>query len=192
MCNRAIERGCQRSGWSTFAQPSHRLFNLPFLILLLCAVTACSSDRPRPPVSFPFSVLEKGAMLVEEIEVIEYRPYVFELTFESPDGQDIPRIRRLLIGDGRPENSGVTLPIKMIVWNLGNESQSPIFEQLINTRGANSWSSTDISRHVGYVSLRPGTYRIQVTNVEAKAEFENIRVKFLVGIPPKSAIIKEK
>jgi len=79
---------------------------------------------------------------------------------------------------------GITIPIHIKIEMLNDnksKQKTTIFDEIVNTTGADSWGTRDISRNIASVHLSPGEYIVNLTTTEETALPAWVDTYFYVG-----------
>ena len=161
--------------------------SLPAHWLFICIsafspwLAACSRDfePPRPPIALPFMVQVEGSKIQTELQVVEHREYIFslEFKFKENDAADRARVKKLVGEDGQDKNGdpGIPTPLKLTINAIDTTGEKPILEREFSELRLRSWGGDSFDKHIAYVTLQPGRYRISALSLKGAPE--------LVGTP---------
>lgn len=169
-----------------------RLFAFAMLFFLISAC-ADNPELPRPPITLPFEVQKSGARVDSDLLVVEHREYLFSLAFrfDEKNSTDRSRVKKLVGDDGQNKDGdpGVSTPLRLKIILIGSGGEESVFDQEIQYLRLRSWGGNSFSKHIAYVVLKPGHYRIGVQSLKDVPELEGTKIDFTVGFYAKSTPI---
>ncbi len=169
-------------------QNSQSLVNKHFLILLslLMSLTGCSflNITPTPPIKIPIALHKAGSVAETEVRIAQDDRIALELWFfvnDQPGDRD--RLldflgRRAGIGVSVPQ--AVTVPLKIKIIKLSNTEKSVVLDKTYSTTGLSGISQPQLSRLIDELSIKSGTYRIQIETIEDFPELLPTPVQFWI------------
>jgi hypothetical protein len=127
------------------------------------------------PVHEAVSLKAPGLILKKDFHISRCDAYLMGITFSTKDLSE--EEERRLIGDGmrwtgtnEPVHPGITVPLRVTLKKINKATFSKprdilIFGRDIETKGVSSFSPTTnrtVSRSTGSITLKPGTYQLEV------------------------------
>jgi hypothetical protein len=159
-------------------------------------ISACTenAELSRPPITLPFEVQKAGAEVESDVQVVEHREYIFSLVFrfDEKNPVDRSRVKKLVGDDGQNKDGdpGISTPLRLKITLIGSGSEEPVFDQEIQSLRLRSWGGNFFSKHIAYVRLKPGHYRIRVQSLKDVPELGGTKTDFAVGYYAKSTPIR--
>jgi len=156
------------------------------ILAFLPFFTACAdrTQPPTPPLVLPFEVQKVGSKVETELRIVKRRQYVFSLQFRfnKNDAADRARVKKLVGEDGQFKNGdpGISTPLRFKISVIDAEGERPMLEQEISELRLRSWGSDCFDKHIDYVMLEPGYYRISVESLKAVPELDGTLTAFVV------------
>jgi hypothetical protein len=151
---------------------------------------------PKPPLRLPFAVQKVGTKIETEIDVVDYRNYIFSLRFmfNEHDQSDRARIYKL-VGDRPHVNTndgdpGVPTPLDFGISQIDASGEKPISDQELKELRLMSWGGDTFDKHIAFVNLKPGHYRVSVESLRDAPELIGIPIIFIMGSDPKASNIE--
>ena len=168
-----------------------------FMVMLafLPWLTACANDThiPKPPLSLPFEVQKAGNKVETKLRVVEHREYIFSLRFgfKENDEEDRSRVKKLVGDDGQFKNGdpGIPTPLRFKISVIDATGERPMLEQVIPELRLRSWGGDSFKKHIAYVILKPGHYRISIESLKDVPELVGTPIAFSIGRDPKTGPI---
>lgn len=167
-----------------------------FMLAFLPWLMACANDAqsPKPPLILPFEVQKAGSKVETELEVIEHREYIFSLRFgfKKNDEVDRARVKKLVGDDGQLKNGdpGIPTPLRFKINVIDATGERPMLEQEISELRLRSWGGDSFDKHIAYVILEPGHYRISIESLKDAPELVGTPIALGIGFYAKSTPIK--
>ena len=170
-----------------------RFFWLFFLAVLLAA---CSGNKQplSPPFSLPLAMHKAGASAETVFTVADHREYSLSLSFfyREGNGEDRARVKQVVGDNTSSANSrnGIDTPLKVQIFSVVDAGETLIYEKEKNSLKLRSWTGNSFEKHIDYVELIPGKYRITALNQRDQTELSNIPVALTVAFYAKATPIK--
>jgi hypothetical protein len=124
----------------------------------------------------------------------QHREYIFSLVFrfDEKNPVDRSRVKKLVGDDGQNKDGdpGISTPLRLKITLIGSGSEEPVFDQEIQSLRLRSWGGNFFSKHIAYVRLKPGHYRIRVQSLKDVPELGGTKTDFAVGYYAKSTPIR--
>lgn len=160
-------------------------------------LTACANDAgpPKPPLSLPFEVQKAGSKVETELEVIEHREYIFSLRFGFKKNDEVDRARvKKLVGENAQFKGGTGVPTPLIfkISVIDATGERPMLQQEIPELRLRSWGGDSFDKHIAYVILKPGHYRISVESLKDAPELVGTPIAFSIGFYAKATVQPKK
>jgi len=168
--------------------------------------SAQSETAPQKPqdINVPFDVSSSQASIVADVKITERRPYQFYLNVYYMGTPDLNRVYKLVgdgsrYPDGRYGHPGVVVPLQVTVTD---DSGAVIYDGVRNVQGVNihgfgrfgegyfsrvlgiHGDDGYLSRYIGGLELKPGTYRVIVKTIKETPEFSGTQCSFSVQWHP--------
>lgn len=166
------------------------------MMALLPWLSACADNTqlPTPPLTLPFEVQRTGSKVETELFVVDHREYSFSLKFgfKENDGEDRARVKKLVGDDGQFKNGdpGISTPLRIKINLIDASGDKPLFEQEISVLRLRSWGGNGFDKHIAYVVLKPGHYRVSVESLKDVPELVGTPIAFGIGFYAKATPIK--
>jgi hypothetical protein len=167
------------------------------MVGMVAFLSACVDESllPTPPLTWPFDMQKSGDKIDAKFRVVDHREYSLglEFGFKDDNQEDRERVRKLVGDDGQFINgdSGVPTPLRVNILEIRESGDRLFFEQELQTSRLRSWTGNKFVKHISYVRLKPGDYRVRVESLENVAELAEIPMAFSIGFYPKSTNIKQ-
>jgi len=159
------------------------------LILAAAFVYSVVGDQSEY-VEVPFEAGTKGSVVEVQFRVPKAYAYSFflDLQYKEGDRQDRDRVQQLAGTGGydsnqRPINTGLAIPVRLIVERIGNDGSKPILDSVFTDHELNGYGSGRYSKRIIRVRLEAGRYRARIEALENIRQLEGVPVHFAVGIP---------
>lgn len=167
-------------------------FVLMAILLLLPACT--NGEPPQPPLTLPFEVQKAGNKVVTKLHVIEHREYIFSLRFgfKKNDQGDRARVKKLVGDDGQIHDGdpGIPTPLRFKIDEIHAAGERSLLAQEVQVPRLRSWGGDNFEKHVAYVVLRPGHYRVSVESLKDAPEHIGTPIALRIGFYAKATPIK--
>lgn len=171
-----------------------KLLLLAVLILLPCC-SACARDAqpPKPPIVLPFAVQKAGNKVETEMRIVEHREYIFSLRFsyKKSDQTDRARVKKLVGDDYQDKNGnpGIPTPLKLKISAIEPTGERIIVDKEVLELRLRSWGGEFFDKHIDYIKLLPGNYRVSVESLQDAPELVGIPTALRIGYMAKSTPI---
>ncbi len=167
---------------------------LAMIAMLPLSISCTHKTQSRsPPLVLPFEV-KAGSKIETELHIEEHKEYIFSLKFQykSDDPEDRVRVQKLVGEDGRHkgDNPGILTPIRFKIHAVDATGEKPILDQEIPVLRLRSWGDGHFTKHIAYVVLKPGNYRVSVESLKDAPELVGTPIAFSIGFYPKSTRTK--
>lgn len=165
------------------------------LLAFISCLTACanSAKQARPPISLPFQVGKAGSLVEAKVGIVEHREYIFSLRFgyKKNDPSDRARVKKLVGDDGQVKGGdpGIPTPLRLKISVIDSRGERSITEQDIPELRLRSWGSDHFNKHIAYVILKPGHYRVSVESLKDAPELLGTPTAFAIGFYAKATPI---
>ena len=156
----------------------------------LCSLSACAEKPPKPPVSFPFAIAQKGAKVDTIIRIPKAGGYYFtiEFIFKENDPLDRERLMKLAGDSGYkdghliedPEAPGIPLLLKLRVVELKESGEKLVFEKITSQHPRAAYGMTGVDKEIAVIPLNKGRYRVSLESLRDTAELQNTNTEFSV------------
>ncbi len=170
------------------------------LFFVLCALVACDGTKqvPKPPLVLPFAVQQAGNKVETELQVHEYRPYIFDLRlgFVEKDSEDRERVKKLAGDYGRSKEGkllkpGVAVPLRLRISVIDSFPEKTLLEREILEEEMWAYGADNFKKRIAIVPLKPGHYRISVESLKDMPELIGTTVALGIGYDPKASALPE-
>ena len=172
-------------------QGSIRLLNVKLLffaiLIILPWFSACAKDAqsPKPPIVLPFAVEKAGNKVETEMRIVEHREYTFSLQFSYKEGDqaDRARVKRLVGDDMQDKNGdpGIPTPLKLKVSVIEPAGGRVIVDKEIQKLRLRSWGGDSFDKHIDYIKLEPGHYRVSIESLQDAPDLTGIPVALVIS-----------
>ncbi len=178
-------------------QPIKIAYNsLVFLELSFCAgliifpwLSACTKDAypPSPPISLPFAVHKAGTLVETEMRIIEHREYIFSLcfTYKEKDQVDRARVKKLVGYQYKNSDTGVATPLRLKISVINQAGEKVIVDKEVLELRLRTWGGGWFEKHIDYIKLMPGDYRVSVTSLTNIPELADETIALSIRYHPK-------
>lgn len=163
------------------------LFILAFAAMPICSVATSKISE----VFLPIDASRSGASASAEVEITEARLYIFYLVFHYKSEEERKRLATL-VGDGGRLHTGeyanpgvvqrANLTLTAANGNASIDVDRTIQGIAAHELGANLSGAYD--RAIYASVLRPGLYRMKITILQGRREFEGFESAISVGVRP--------
>ncbi|WP_291987229.1 DUF5625 family protein [Candidatus Accumulibacter sp. ACC007] len=166
------------------------------MIGMVAFLSACVDESllPTPPLTWPLDMQKSGDKIDAKFRVVDHREYSLglEFGFMNDNQEDRERVRKLVGDDGQFINGdpGVPTPLRVKILEIRESGDKPFFEQELQISRLRSWTGNTFVKHIAYVRLNPGNYRVRVESLKDVAELAGMPLFFSIGFYPKSTAIK--
>ncbi|MBU0484385.1 MAG: hypothetical protein KKB30_07725 [Proteobacteria bacterium] len=166
---------------------------LSVLLIITLSILGCAKDTVlslTPPVVLPFAVQKAGNKVETELRIVDHREYIFSLCFNYKEGDQLDRERvKKLVGDNYADKNGdpgIQTPLKLKITALQSTGENVIIEKDISDIRLRSWGGDSFSKHIDYIIMKPGHYRVSVESLKDSPELIGTEIFLTIGIYPKS------
>jgi Domain of unknown function (DUF5625) len=169
---------------------TRRFLAIALLILAAAFVYDVVSEQSER-VEVPFEAGTKGSVVEVQFRVPK-KGYAYsfflDLQYKEGDRQDRDRVQQLAVTGGydsnqRPINTGLAIPVRLIVERIGNDGSKPILDSVFTDHELAGSGSGSYSKRIISVRLEAGRYRARIEALENIRQLEGVPVHFAVGIP---------
>ena len=179
-------------------QRTARGFVAYITILIFVWLSGCSAENenglPKPPLKIPFEVQKSGTKIENEIQVVDYRTYIFSLDFMYKENDQIDRARvKKLVGDDMQDKDGdpgVPTRLHFKISQSDASGEKSIFDQELRELRLRSWGADSLDKHIAYVNLKPGHYLISIESLIDSPELIGTPIFFTMRFNPKVSKIE--
>jgi hypothetical protein len=164
-----------------------------FLIALAFAVIAiCSAAASKIyEVFLPIDASRSGASVSTDVQVTEGRLYVFYLVFHYKNEEQRERLAALVGNGGRLATGEHAYPgiVQSVHLTLTTATESASIDVERNIQGVAAHElganlSGAYDRKIYAAVLQPGLYRMKITILQGRREFEGFESAISVGVQP--------
>ena len=119
-----------------------------------------------------------GSKVETDLRIVEYRAYYFSLrfNFKGDDETEYARVKEL-VGDNKEYGGdhGVPTPLKLKISVIEPAGERVIVDKVVSDLRLWSWGADHFFKHIDYIKLKPGIYRVSVESLQDAPE--------LIGTP---------
>jgi hypothetical protein len=158
-------------------------------LLLGCSSFAAFAMTPMNAnyLEVPFSVVQTGPALVQEVKVEAAVPHQFGLMFRVSMDQPkaFERVRGLMgspdrLANGQYESLGVPLKVRLRIHSLEEGGKPFAYDQIIQEFPMMGYTEEGFIKKFLTLDLVPGRYKIHLENLRAAPELAGIKSQFLL------------
>ena len=162
------------------------------LMMILPWISACTdkTQPPTPPLTLPFEAQKAGSKVETELLVVDHREYSLSLRFgfKENNEEDRARVKKLVGDDEQSKNGdpGIPTPLRIKIREIDASGEKPLLEQDIPVLRLRSWGGSGFDKHIAYVMLKPGHYRVSVESLKDAPELVGTPLSFSIGFYAKA------
>jgi hypothetical protein len=169
---------------------TRRFLTIALLILAAAFVYDAVSNQSES-VKVPFEAGTKGSVAEVQFRVPRTQhaySFFLNLYFKEGDRQERDRVQRLAgTGahdyEGRPIDTGLAIPVRLIIERIGNNVSKPILDRVFTDHELLAYGFDHYSKRITHVRLEAGRYRARIEALENIRELAGVPVRLLIGIP---------
>lgn len=183
--------GKQEKWRQSLKRSPHRLLKAKLLLLgvliLLPWFSACAQNTlpPKPPLILPFAVQKAGNKVETDLRIVEENEYIFSLRFGFKKGDRADRTRvKKLVGDDYQDkygDPGVPTPLRLKISVIEPAGERVAVEKEVSDLRLRSWGGDSFDKHIDYIQLKPGLYRVSVENLQDAPELLGVQTSLGIG-----------
>jgi hypothetical protein len=161
-----------------------KLFFCAAVTILPC-LSACTKDTypPTPRIVLPFAVQKAGTTVETEMRIVEHHDYIFSLcfTYKEGDQADRARVKKLVGNNHKDGDPGIPTPLKLKVSVIEPAGERVIVDKEVLELRLRSWGGGWFEKHIDYIKLMPGNYRVSVKSLKNVPELAGESVFLTIG-----------
>jgi len=134
----------------------------------------------RPIADRPLSISPAGSLETDARIHVQQR-YRLSLDLPNKDAQGRAMNREALGGRQYPRVDGASIPLE---WALADSRSGQVVAGgTVDTRNASQWGGGVATRHIAFVDVPPGRYRLSVRVLRDVIELQGITGRLRLGLP---------